>query len=138
MSPPILICSSISIIPMATVAKSNWDLRTDTWGNFNFYTYFRLGKNINTSASGLQTLARQIGKIYTAHGQTLKVDFHLQPLTDIHLHSDLQIDLPGHGNIQYVNVFLVVAIFILVVACINFMNLATASLGAAGQGSRAA
>lgn len=114
------------IIPMATVAKSNWDLRTDTWGNFNFYTYFRLGRNTNTSASGLKALARQIGKIYTAHGQTLEVDFHLQPLTDIHLHSDMQIDLAGHGNIQYVNVFLVVAIFILVVACINFMNLATA------------
>ena len=52
--------------------------------------------------------------------------FHLQRLTDIHLHSDLQIDLPGHGNVQYVNTFFIIAIFILAVACINFMNLATA------------
>ena len=58
--------------------------------------------------------------------QRLKVDFHLQALTSIHLHSNYQVDLPGHGNIQYVNIFFVVAIFILAVACINFMNLATA------------
>ncbi len=56
----------------------------------------------------------------------MKVDFNLQPLTSIHLHSDLQIDLPGNGNIQYVNIFFIVALFILIVACINFMNLATA------------
>lgn len=112
------------IIPMAHAAKTNWDLQTDTWGNFNFYTYFRLTKE--ASASDLLTLSQRIGKIYLDHGQKLKVDFHLQPLTDIHLYSDMQIDLAGHGNIQYVNVFFVVAIFILVVACINFMNLATA------------
>ena len=56
----------------------------------------------------------------------MKIDFHLQPLTSIHLHSNLQVDLTGHGNIQYVNIFFIVALFILAVACINFMNLATA------------
>ena len=50
----------------------------------------------------------------------------MQALTAIHLHSNYQVDLPGHGNIQYVNIFFVVALFILAVACINFMNLATA------------
>jgi putative ABC transport system permease protein len=114
------------IIPMSTLAKTDWDLKTDTWGNFNFYTYFRLAKKTDVSASGLQKLGERIFEIYKAHGQTLKIDFHLQPLTAIHLHSDLQIDLPGHGNIQYVNIFFIVAIFILAVACINFMNLATA------------
>lgn len=114
------------IIPLSTLARTDWDLKTDTWGNFNFYTYFRLSQNTDVSADGLQKLSKRIFEIYKAHGQTLKIDFHLQPLTDIHLHSDMQIDLPGHGNIQYVNIFFVVAIFILVVACINFMNMATA------------
>ncbi len=49
----------------------------------------------------------------------------LQPLTDVHLHSDLLYDLPG-GNIYYVYGFLAVAIFILLVACINYVNLAIA------------
>jgi len=66
--------------------------------------------------------------IYKTHvsEKVLKVNFWLQPLTAIHLHSNYQVDLPGHGNVQYVNIFFVVALFILAVACINFMNLATA------------
>ncbi|TDE14801.1 ABC transporter permease [Dyadobacter psychrotolerans] len=114
------------IIPMKTMAKWDWDLKNDTWGNFNFYTYLELDEKTAASASARQKLTQQIGKIFKDRGQTIQVDFQLQPLTDIHLHSNLQIDLPGHGNIQYVNIFFVVAIFILFVACINFMNLATA------------
>ncbi len=49
----------------------------------------------------------------------------LQPLADIHLHSDLQYDLPT-GNIYYVYGFAAVAVFILLVACINYVNLAIA------------
>ena len=114
------------IIPMKTMAKWNWDIQNDTWGNFNFYTYLELDEKTAASVSAQQKLTKQIAKVFKDHGQTIKLDFQLQPLTDIHLHSNLQIDLPGHGNIQYVNIFFVVAIFILVVACINFMNLATA------------
>lgn len=114
------------IIPMSNLARTDNDLKTDTWGNFNFYTYFQLAENTDRSVPGLHKLTARMFEIYKAHGQTLKIGFQLQPLTDIHLHSALQIDLAGHGNIQYVNVFFVVAIFILVVACINFMNLATA------------
>ncbi|WP_439559462.1 ABC transporter permease [Dyadobacter sp.] len=114
------------IIPMSNLARTDRDLQTDTWGNYNFYTYFRLAENTDTSLHALQKLTARMFEIYKAHGQQLKIAFNLQPLTDIHLHSDMQIDLPGHGNIQYVNIFFVVAIFILTVACINFMNLATA------------
>ncbi|MFC2101157.1 ABC transporter permease, partial [Bacteroidota bacterium] len=49
----------------------------------------------------------------------------LSPLTEIHLHSDLHWDLPT-GNIAYIYVLSVVAIFLLIIACINYMNLATA------------
>lgn len=115
-----------AIIPMKTMAKWDWDLQNDTWGNFNFYTYLELDAKTAASVSARQKLLQQIGKIFKDHGQKIKLDFQLQPLTDIHLRSNLQIDLPGHGNIQYVNIFFVVALFILVVACINFMNLATA------------
>src|SRR5690606_34540740 len=56
-----------------------------------------------------------------------KTSFLLQPLKDIHLHSqNLQVDLADHGNHQYVDTMFFVSIFILLVACINFMNLATA------------
>src|SRR4030095_11289220 len=49
------------------------------------------------------------------------------PLTKIHLYSDRQFEIrPGQGNIQYVYIFSVIAIVILLIACINFMNLTTA------------
>ncbi|MGH7493756.1 MAG: FtsX-like permease family protein [bacterium] len=52
--------------------------------------------------------------------------YYLQPLRDIHLHSDLAVEFEPNGNIKYVYIFSAIAFFILLIACINFMNLATA------------
>lgn len=52
--------------------------------------------------------------------------YHLMPLTDIHLHSDLSYEIEANGNINYVYIFSVIAILILLIACVNFMNLSTA------------
>ncbi|MBX2922482.1 MAG: ABC transporter permease [Chitinophagaceae bacterium] len=117
------------LMPMSAIAQTNGDLKNNRWDNFNFYNYIRLDKGLNVAGTGLANVEGQLDKIYKEHvdEKVLKnVSFHLQPLTDIHLHSKLQADMEGQGNIQYVNIFFVVAVFILVVACINFMNLATA------------
>jgi putative ABC transport system permease protein len=52
--------------------------------------------------------------------------YHLMPLTDIHLHSDKSYEMEANGNITYVYIFSLIAIFILFIACVNFMNLSTA------------
>lgn len=114
------------IIPMSNLAKTDEQIRNNIWGSFNYYTYFQLNENVKNAAADIEKLTGRIKKIYAERKPDMKIDFRLQPLTDIHLHSNLQIDLPGQGNIQYVNIFFIVAIFILIVACINFMNLATA------------
>lgn len=54
------------------------------------------------------------------------IGLFLQPLTDIHLHSDLTGDLSPSGDIRYVYIFSIIAVFMLLIACINFMNLSTA------------
>ncbi len=54
------------------------------------------------------------------------LSFYLQPLTDIHLHSNLYQELGVNGNERSVYLFAIIAVFILLLACINFMNLATA------------
>ncbi|MFD2933667.1 ABC transporter permease [Spirosoma flavum] len=59
------------------------------------------------------------------------VDFQLQPVTSIHLHSDLESEIESNSDIKYVYIFSIIAVFILLVACINFMNLSTA--GSAGR-----
>ncbi|HEX9503318.1 MAG TPA: ABC transporter permease [Patescibacteria group bacterium] len=113
------------IIPMSSLAHDR-HLTENPWNNFSFYDYIQLDKNFNATPPALAQLENQMDEIFKQHNKDIKIDLHLQPLTRIHLHSNLQIDLAGHGNIQYVNIFFIVAIFILIVACINFMNLATA------------
>jgi len=51
---------------------------------------------------------------------------NLWPLTDIHLHSSLDSEIEANGNIEYVYLYTAIALFILLIACINFMNLSTA------------
>ncbi|MBD0256572.1 MAG: ABC transporter permease, partial [Cytophagales bacterium] len=58
------------------------------------------------------------------------IGFALQPLTDIHLHSNLQLELEPNGDVRYVYLFSAVALFVLVIAGINFTNLATARAAA--------
>lgn len=55
-----------------------------------------------------------------------KLEYSLLPLTQIHLYSDYSFEISPSGNIQYVYIFSAVALFILILACINFMNLSTA------------
>lgn len=55
-----------------------------------------------------------------------KFEFSLVPLLDIHLYSDLTGELAANGDITYVYLFSAIALFILGIACINFMNLSTA------------
>lgn len=117
------------ILPMSAIARSNDDLKNNVWGSFNYYSFVQLDKSFAPTPANLAGMDREMTRIFGKHipRDQMKADFFLQPLTAIHLHSEgLQVDLPGHGNIQYVDIFFIVAIFILLVACINFMNLATA------------
>ena len=56
----------------------------------------------------------------------LSASFYLQPLTSIHLHSDLLSELGPNSDIQYVYIFSIIAGFILLIAAINFINISTA------------
>ncbi len=114
------------IQPMAFLAKTNDDIKKGRWDNFNFFSYVQLDKNFVASPEAIARLNNQINQIYIKHNTEIKVKFVLQPLTDIHLRSNYQGDPPGAGNEQYVRIFFIVAFLILITACINFMNLATA------------
>ena len=114
------------LFPMSSIVQSTDDLKNNTWSNFNFYGYVVLDKNFVPTQTALLKFSQKMNAIYKAHQPNQKIVFQLQPLSSIHLAAPLQVDLPGHGNSQYVTIFFIVAVLILVVACINFMNLATA------------
>ena len=114
------------IMPMSAIAHTDWRLRDNVWASYDFYDYIQLDENFKATSAALAALTRQANKIVAEHIKENTPNITLQPLADIHLRSDYHSSLPGQGNIQYVNTFFLVALFILVIACINFMNLATA------------
>jgi putative ABC transport system permease protein len=98
------------------------------WVRHEFYTYLLLqeGAQVEELEARLprfiQTHAAQ--QIRNVLGGTLSSQ--LQPLTKIHLHSHLQFEIGRNGDIKYVAVFSVIALFILLIAGVNYVNLATA------------
>src|SRR3546814_2890268 len=56
----------------------------------------------------------------------ISIKYELQPILDIHLYSKIQDEAEDGGDISYIYIFASVAAFMLIIACINYMNLATA------------
>ncbi len=99
------------------------------WSNFIVYVYFQLQDAVKPNADVVRNIERQSTDILMKNNPDFKISLSAQSLNDIHLHSHFMGDIEGQGNIQYVKIFSLVAIFIIVIACINFMNLATAVSG---------
>lgn len=99
-----------------------------------FATYVLLKPNSNINSleaklnlvlqNGLKNSASMNYSKFTAGGNYFKLS--LMPITDIHLKSNRVMEFGANGNSQYVYIFSAVAVFILLLACINFMNLSTA------------
>lgn len=108
------------------------------WLNFEVYTYVKLlpgtpVANLKHTMDGFiqKYCAREIQQfLKVSLDQFLKqggrLSFTTQPLFDIHLRSHFQDELEPNGNIEYVYLFSAIALFIVMLACINFMNLSTA------------
>lgn len=98
-------------------------LRTN-FGNNSFSTYLLLPPSYPTE----QITAQFPAFIDKAMGDNNSpfTRLYLQKLTDIHLHSHLDSEIEANGDIKNVYIFSAVALFILLIACINFMNLSTA------------
>jgi len=100
------------------------------WGNNSYITYGLLSTPIEPSVLDAQ-LATMVdthmsGLEWIQDGRGELPRFYVQPLTDIHLHSRVNFDPAVLGDVRYIRLFTVVAFLILVTACINYMNLATA------------
>jgi len=115
------------LIPMAQYDKANNPIHG--WTNFDVYVYFQLKDAVAPTASNLSNINKQVNEIYKQNNREFPASFTAQALTDIHLHSHYLADVPGQGSYEYVKIFALAAIFIIIIACINFMNLATAVSG---------
>lgn len=112
--------------------------RSEGWFNNSFQTYLLLyegasAESLEAKLPGLvekyvgpevkQFLGVSLDEFF---GQGNQYGYFLQPLLNIHLYSDLEDELEPNGDITYIYIFAAIGFFILLLACINFMNLATA------------
>lgn len=110
-----------------------------TWSNVGDFTYLLLSKSTDPKkleAAFPQLVAKHVVpeiqhdmgvSLAEAQKSVNTFKFFLQPITDIHLHSATKFELESNGDIHYVYIFTALAIFVLLLACINFTNLSTAA-----------
>lgn len=109
--------SPFEILLKESIGEDN----ADNWGFNSFGTYVLLEE----SASAEDLNQKLIGYL-KKYDEEDPDELALQPLTDIHLFSNLGHDLRNRGDIKYVWIFSTLAVFVLIIACVNFMNLTTA------------
>ncbi len=89
------------------------------------WVYIKASKNFNPELMEAE-FPRFIDDHLSAVFTSANFKLFLQPLLDIHLKSDLGLEIEANGNIDHLYIFSVIAIFTLLIACINYMNLTTA------------
>ncbi|HEY9117001.1 MAG TPA: FtsX-like permease family protein, partial [Roseivirga sp.] len=122
---------------LSFITRQN-EYNDQAWLSQNYDTYLVLGQNANLESVQKQMNEIAIEKMGAEFQQYLDMSFEefeaagnrfhyfLQPIADIHLRSDNYGGFEPEGDITYVYIFTAIAAFILVIACINFMNLSTA------------
>src|SRR6056297_81736 len=113
---------------IATVGKMNgWDNYLNKFGSWNHPTYLLLQDGVDI-ASLNKKISNHFEKIMQKKFNIQEeLNFHLKPLADIYFDTETKHEINvNHGNIKFIYIFIAIAVFILVIAAINFINLTTA------------
>ncbi len=106
------------LISTRTIGGGNID---ENWGFYNFYTYIKLKPN-----TGIASVEPKIKSLFKKYQPDNKNIFYTQALTDIHLRSNLKWELRPNSDKIYIYVFGTIALFVIIIASINYVNLVTA------------
>ncbi len=122
-------------LPITSTIQFDWLLNLKNyeepwiteWGMNSFMTYVRLKPGPTDEAHRVAAVEASMKGIFPRYAKfDNKETPILQPITDLHLHADYKNGQVSGGRIEYVRIFSVVALFILLIACINFINMTTA------------
>jgi len=111
----------------AIASRNNLPKQLGNWGNFGVYTYLLFPKNFD-----IRGFEKKIQDMYGTYMKpifgpmNIKMEYILEPVTKIHLYSTKAGEPEPTGSITYVYIFFIVAIFLVLIAAMNYMNLATA------------
>jgi putative ABC transport system permease protein len=111
----------------ALTARNNLPKQLGTWGNFGVFTYLLLPENIDVKAFETKMQGMYDAYMKSIFGPVnIKIEYILEPIKRIHLYSTNAGEPEPTGSITYVYIFGIVAIFLVLIAAMNYMNLATA------------
>jgi putative ABC transport system permease protein len=96
-----------------------------SWNNSDYWLYLTL-TDANSAESFSEKINAHIDKVINTDDGQDYTDLYVQPFAERYLHGNFENGVPAGGRIEYVRIFTIVGIFILIIACINFMNMATA------------
>jgi putative ABC transport system permease protein len=96
--------------------------KAPAWGNHNYYTLVKVNKNTD-----ILSLNNKLKGLVQKNLPLAKEDIFLYPMVDFHLHGNFVNGQPSEGRIQQIYLFVGLSVGILLIACINFINLATAN-----------
>jgi len=111
----------------AVAARNNLPKQIGNWGNFGVFTYLLLPRDIDVEA-----FETKMQGMYDAHMKTIfgpleiTIEYIMEPITRIHLYSTNPGEPEPTGSITYVYIFGIIALFLVLIAAMNYMNLATA------------
>ncbi len=107
------------VLPWSHLDHMEW-YESDSWGMFSYRTYVLLGEK-----ASFREVNQKIAKLIQRYSSGSRAEILLEPISDIHLRSHYRLST-GLRGIVYVYIFSVIALFVLLIACVNFMNLTTA------------
>jgi hypothetical protein len=108
------------------VNAGDWVNRAKTWAGFHTYVLLRPSSRPVEVEQKLPAFVTSFYAGQFDQPATQVVSLYLQPLTAIHLHSKLEKEIRPNSDVAYVYIFSAVALFVLLIACVNFINLTTA------------
>jgi len=109
------------LLPFDAIKDFGYTL--EGWESFAHTTYVLLDKNAD-----FHNVSKKISNTIIQNQKDINITISLQPITDIHLYSNNIWGIGGTGDITQIYLFSIIALLILLLACINFINLSTARL----------
>jgi len=111
----------------AVASRNNLPKDLGSWGNFGVYTYLLFPEN--TDVKAFEKKMQGMYDLYMKpifESMSIKIQYVLEPITRIHLYSTNAGEPEPTGSITYVYIFAIIAIFLVLIAAMNYLNLATA------------
>ena len=110
------------LIPYSSVLATSWGrAQWNRWSSIHNPTYILLNPGVNP-----REFEAKLPAFFKKHaGEKSNFNLQIEPMTSIHLHGNLRGELDINGDIQYVTIFSAMALFILLIACFNFVNFTT-------------